>query len=80
MSIYLIDRATVPIGTLFAGALADYFGGPIAVRMISASALILVLTVLRTQPSFFHLKVDLQEEPDETDRALVCDSLMDSWS
>ena len=62
MSIYLISRATVPIGTLFAGALADRIGGPAAVRMMSLSALSIVLLVIAAQPHFVHFKVDLKED------------------
>jgi MFS family permease len=58
MSIYLINRATVPIGTLFAGALADHFGGPGAVRIMSLSAVAVILLVVATQPGFLRLKVD----------------------
>jgi hypothetical protein len=64
MSIYLINRATVPIGTLFAGALAHYFGGPAAVRMMSLSALSVVLLVIATQPGFLRLKVNLEGHAD----------------
>ena len=64
MSFYLINRATVPIGTLFAGALAHYFGGPAAVRMMSLSALGLVLLVIGTHPGFLRLKVNLEEHAD----------------
>jgi MFS family permease len=63
MSFYLTNRATVPIGTLFAGALAQYFGGPATVRMMSLSALALVLLVISMQPGFLRLKVNLQQEP-----------------
>jgi MFS family permease len=63
MSIYLLNRATVPIGTLFAGALAQRFGGPTAVHIMSLCALSVVLLVIFTQPSFLRLKVDLFEEP-----------------
>ena len=64
MSFYLISRATVPIGTLFAGALAHYFGGPAAVQMMSLSALGLVVLVISTHPGFLRLKVDLEEHAD----------------
>jgi MFS family permease len=64
MSFYLINRATVPIGTLFAGALANQFGGPAAVRMMSLGALSVVLLVIAKQPGFIRLKVDLKEERD----------------
>jgi MFS family permease len=66
MSIYLISRATVPIGTLFAGALAHQVGGPAAVRMMSLSALGVVLLVIATQPGFVRIKVDLKENPDQS--------------
>jgi hypothetical protein len=54
----------VPIGTLLAGALAHYFGGPAAVQMMSLSALGLVVLVISTHPGFLRLKVSLHEEPD----------------
>jgi len=64
MSFYLISRATVPVGTMLAGALAHYFGGPAAVQMMSLSALGLVVLVISTHPGFLRLKVDLQEHAD----------------
>ena len=64
MSFYLTNRATVPIGTLLAGALAHYLGGPAAVRIMSLSALGLVLLVISMQPDFLRLKVSLKEQVD----------------
>jgi MFS family permease len=64
MSFYLISRATVPIGTLFAGVLASYFSGPAAVQMMSLSALGLVVLVISTHPGFLRLKVNLEERVD----------------
>jgi MFS family permease len=64
MSFYLTNRAAVPIGTLLAGALAHYFGGPAAVCMMSLSALGLVLLVISMQPGFLALKVNLEEHAD----------------
>ena len=61
MSFYLTNRATVPIGTLLAGALAHYFGGPTAIRIMSVSALGLVLLVISMQPEFLRLKVNLED-------------------
>jgi len=63
MSIYLLNRATVPIGTLFAGALAQRFGGPTAVHIMSLCAMSIVLFVVFTQPRFLRLKIDLYDEP-----------------
>jgi MFS family permease len=64
MSFYLMNRATVPIGTLLAGVLAHSFGGAAAVGMMSLSALGLVLLVIGTHPGFIRLTVNLQEKPD----------------
>ena len=64
MSIYLINRATIPIGTLLAGALAHHLGGPAAVQMMSLSALAVVLLVISTHPGFLQVKVDLEEHAD----------------
>jgi len=66
MSIYLLSRATVPIGTLLAGALAHSLGGPGAVHVMSFGALSVVLLVIATHPSFLRLKVDLKESERET--------------
>jgi len=63
MSFYLVSRATVPIGTLLAGALAHYFGGPAAVQMMSLSAALLIALVIGTHPGFLRFKVSLQEQP-----------------
>jgi MFS family permease len=64
MSIYLINRATIPLGTLLAGALAHQLGGPAAVGIMSLSALAVVLLVISTQREFLHLKVELEEHAD----------------
>ena len=64
MSFYLISRATVPIGTMLAGALAHYFGGPAAVQMMSLSALGLVVLVIGTHPRFLRLRVNLEDHAD----------------
>jgi MFS family permease len=71
MSFYLTNRATVPIGTLLAGALAYYFGGPAAVRIMSLSALGLVFLVISMQPEFLRLKVNLEERLDASASAVV---------
>ena len=64
MSFYLINRATIPIGTLLVGGLAHYFGGPAAVQMMSLSALGLAVLVISTHPAFLRLKVNLEEHAD----------------
>ena len=64
MSFYLTNRATIPIGTLLAGTLAHYLGGPAAVCMMSLSALGLVFLVVGTHPGFLGLKVNLEQHVD----------------
>ena len=66
MSFYLTNGATLPIGTLLAGALAHYFGGPAAVCIMSLSALGLVSLVITTQPGFLRLKVNLEGHAADT--------------
>ncbi|HEY7167779.1 MAG TPA: MFS transporter [Candidatus Binatia bacterium] len=61
MSFYLMNRATIPLGTLLAGALAAHFGGPAAVRMMSLAGMGVVLLVIARQPAFVRVNVDLQE-------------------
>ena len=62
MSFYLMNRATIPIGTLLAGTLAHYFGGPAAVRAMSLAAIGVILLVIARQPAFVRLTVDLQDK------------------
>lgn len=64
MSIYLINRATIPIGTFFAGLLAQHFGGPAAVRMMSLSGIAVILLVVAMQPDFLRFKLEVQEDTD----------------
>ena len=62
MSFYLMNRATIPIGTLLAGILAHYFGGPAAVCAMSLAAIGVILLVIARQPAFVRLTVDLQDK------------------
>ena len=62
MSFYLMNRATIPIGTLLAGTLAHYFGGPAAVCAMSLAAIGVILLVIARQPAFVRLTVDLQDK------------------
>ena len=61
---HLMNRATIPIGTLLSGTLAHYFGGPAAVRMMSLAGVGVILLVIARHPAFVRLKVDLEETPD----------------
>ena len=70
MSIYLLNRAFVPLGALLAGALAAHFGGPAALRIMASAALAIIVTVVATHPQLLTLKVPFSraagenEEPD----------------
>jgi MFS family permease len=72
MSFYLMNRATIPIGTLLAGTLAHYFGGPAAVRAMSLAAIGVILLVIARQPAFVRLTVDLQDKSG-SDPAVIMD-------
>lgn len=69
MSIYLLNRATVPLGALAAGALASEFGGGTALRIMSGCALAVIVFVVVTRPQLLRLKVpfsNLTGEADDT--------------
>ena len=60
MSIYLLNRGLVPLGTLLAGALAERLGGPLALQLMSLAAIGVVMLVVLLSPSFFRLQVDFR--------------------
>lgn len=64
MSIYLLNRGTVPLGALLAGALAGHFGGADALRIMSAAALAIIFAVVVTNPRILRLKVPLASDAD----------------
>jgi len=47
MSIYLLDHGLVPLGSLLAGSLAEYFGSPLAILMggLASAGLILLVSL-----------------------------------
>jgi len=61
MSIFLLNRGFVPLGTLLAGALAEHLGGPVALQIMSLAALGVVLTVILLTPRFLKLQVEFQD-------------------
>jgi len=61
MSIFLLNRGLVPLGTLLAGVLAEHFGGPLALQIMSLSVLGVVITVILLTPRFLKLQVALQD-------------------
>jgi MFS family permease len=58
MSIYLLNRGLVPIGTLLAGALAEHYGGPRALQIMSLAAIGVVVGIVLLAPPFLRLRVE----------------------
>jgi MFS family permease len=67
MSIYLLNRATVPMGALLAGSLASRFGGQTAIHVMAGAAMLIVAIVVATNPSFLRLRVGFTDA-EEADR------------
>lgn len=65
MSIYLLNRGTVPFGALLAGVLASHFGGPEAMHIMSLSALGILAVVVLARPSILRLAIPLSGGADE---------------
>ena len=61
MSIFLLNRGLVPLGTLLAGVLAEHFGGPLALQIMSLAVLGVVVTVVLLTPRFLKLQVEFQD-------------------
>jgi MFS family permease len=61
MSIYLLNRGLVPLGTLLAGALAEHFGAPRALQIMSLLVLGVVLGVVLLTPRFLTLRVEFRD-------------------
>jgi len=61
MSIFLLNRGFVPLGTLLAGALAEHLGGPVALQIMSLAVLGVVLAVILLTPRFLKLQVEFQD-------------------
>ena len=66
MSIYLLNRGSVPFGALLAGILAERFGGQNAMHIMSLTALAILVLVVALQPGILRLAVPLanREESD----------------
>jgi MFS family permease len=45
LGVYLLNRGLMPVGSILAGALATWFGGPWAVSLMGFSCLILAICV-----------------------------------
>lgn len=71
MSIYLLNRGSVPFGALLAGVLAERFGGPTAMSIMSLTALAILAVVVVTRPQILSLAIPLanREEGDAGPRS-----------
>ena len=58
LGIYLLNRAMTPFGSLLAGVLANYLGGPMAVTIMGGSCVVLVLGIRIFAPGIWHLDLD----------------------
>ncbi len=65
MSIRMLERGVVPLCSLLAGALAEWWGGPAALRTMSMVGLALVALAVLTTPRILRLKVSFEhiDEP-----------------
>lgn len=57
MSIYLLDRGLVPLGSILAGALAQYFGAPTAVAVMGGAVAVCTLVIALAVPSLRSLSL-----------------------
>ena len=65
LGVYMLNRGLMPIGSLLAGVLAQYFGGPTAVTIMGGSCLVLAIVVAIAVPDIWksHLLPDNEEQP-----------------
>jgi MFS family permease len=57
LGVYLLNRGLMPIGSLIAGALASFLGGPWAVTIMGASCLLLVIGIAFFMPDLWKSKL-----------------------
>jgi MFS family permease len=61
MSIFLLNRGMVPLGTFVGGVLAEHLGGPLALQIMSLAVLGVVVLVSLLTPRFLKLRVEFQD-------------------
>jgi MFS transporter, DHA1 family, staphyloferrin A biosynthesis exporter len=57
LGVYLLNRGLMPLGSLLAGALASWFGGPWAVTLMGASCFILAVGIAIFYPNLWKLNL-----------------------
>jgi len=61
MSIFLLNRGLVPLGTFVGGVLAEHLGGPLALQIMSLAVLGVVVLVSLLTPRFLKLRIEFQD-------------------
>jgi len=61
MSIFLLNRGLVPLGTFVGGVLAEHLGGPLALQIMSLAVLGVVILVSLLAPRFLKLRIEFQD-------------------
>jgi hypothetical protein len=51
MGLYMLNQGLLPLGTLFAGAMAQAWGAPVAVRVMGTSVLAMSALALALLPA-----------------------------
>ena len=57
LGVYLLNRGLMPIGSLIAGALASFLGGPWAVTIMGASCFLLTIGIAAIKPDIWKSKL-----------------------
>jgi len=57
LGFYLLNRGLQPLGSLLAGALAAWLGGPWAITIMGGSCIILVIIMAAAVPEVWRLKL-----------------------
>jgi MFS family permease len=65
LGVYMLSNSLYPIGSLLAGAMAAWWGGPMAVTLMGASSLVIVLAIALFSRSLW--RVDLTAEREKAE-------------
>jgi MFS transporter, DHA1 family, staphyloferrin A biosynthesis exporter len=62
LGVYLLNRGLMPLGSLLAGVLAEFLGGPWAVTLMGASCLLLAIGIAAWVPDLWKMKSEYTAE------------------
>ena len=74
MSLYLLNRGTVPLGAGIVGVLAGQLGAEAAIRVMALIGLGIVAFAVATNPAMLKLKVALRSEEEEDELRLAAEA------